>query len=101
MWQFVDSGKKSPQKNMELDARFLQELDPKGPRILHFYDWDRPSFTHGYFVDPQQYLNLQALRSMGVKWARRPTGGGIVFHTTDLAFSVLVPSASSWYGENT
>lgn len=101
MWQFVDSGKKSPQKNMELDAKFLQTLDSQGPKILHFYDWDTPAFTHGYFVDPSQYLHLEALRSMGVTWARRPTGGGIVFHTTDLAFSVLVPSASSWYGENT
>jgi lipoate-protein ligase A len=101
MWQFVDSGKKSPQKHMEQDAKFLKELDPKGPRILHFYDWQTPSFTHGYFVDPKQYLNVEALQSMGVTWARRPTGGGIVFHTTDLAFSVLVPSSSPWFGDNT
>lgn len=101
MWHFVDSGKKSPQKNMDADAKMLAELDPAGPKILHFYDWDVPSFTHGYFVDPKDFLNLHALASLGVQWARRPTGGGIVFHTTDLAFSVLIPSQSSWFSDST
>jgi lipoate-protein ligase A len=101
MWKFVDSGKNSPQHNMALDAKLLQEISPTGSKILHFYDWDTPCFTHGYFINPKDYLQLEQLQAMGVTWARRPTGGGIIFHTTDLAFSVLVPSQDPWYQENT
>lgn len=85
---------------MELDSLLLEELDPSGPAILHLYDWERPSFTFGYFVKPERFLDMQAVSKLGLDCARRPTGGGIVFHTTDLAFSVLIPASHEGYSDN-
>ena len=63
--------------------------------LLHLYQWDGPSATYGYFIDPSKYLDLNKLRQHHVALARRPTGGGIVFHIWDLAFSFLIALLSS------
>lgn len=86
---------------MALDQRLLDELDPAGAPIFHAYDWDGECATYGYFVRPERYLDLEAAAQRGVTLARRPTGGGIIFHTTDLAFSVLIPAGHPAYSVNT
>ncbi len=86
---------------MAKDGEWLAELDPAGSPILHFYDWARPSATFGHFIDVKKYLNLEQVERYGVALARRPTGGGIVFHIWDLAFSLLVPSGHPAFSLNT
>ena len=86
--QLLDTGVNSAEENMLLDAKLLAELSPTGAPLLHFYDWARPSLTHGYFIIPEQHLRPHPTFDR----ARRPTGGGIVFHTWDLAFSLLLPA---------
>lgn len=88
MLQILDTGLSTAVENMRLDEDLLEALDPSGEPILHLYDWATPSATYGYFVRPETHLNLLG----GVDFARRPTGGGIVFHIWDLAFSFLMPS---------
>lgn len=83
---------------MDLDAELLEGLEQP---ILHLYTWDRPSITHGYFIKPEEHLHLDYLEKVGIGWARRPTGGGIVFHTHDLAFSLLLPRRHPACGDNT
>lgn len=101
MWQLLDTGINSATTNMELDAKLLEELDPMGPAILHLYRWKEPSATYGYFIDTDRFLNQEGVKKRGLALARRPTGGGIVFHVSDLAFSVLVPSQHEGFSENT
>ena len=55
----------------------------------------------GYFLKPRELLKMERIESRGIELARRPTGGGIVFHLWDFAFSVLVPARSSLYSQNT
>ena len=86
---------------MDFDKKLLQEISNIGQPMLHFYDWEGPSATHGYFINPFQYLDAKGIESVGLKLGRRPTGGGIVFHLTDLTFSVLVPAAHPAYSMNT
>lgn len=82
---------------MALDADRLATLRPLDRPILHLYDWDLPSATYGYFIAPKKFFSEEGMRLTGLALARRPTGGGIVFHTTDLAFSVLMPSGYPAY----
>ena len=86
---------------MAQDAALLLDLNPGGLPILHFYDWARPSATFGHFIDVKKYLNLEGVEKRGLALARRPTGGGIVFHIWDLAFSLLVPSGHPGFSLNT
>jgi lipoate-protein ligase A len=100
-WKILDTGSRPAEENMRLDAQLLASLNSHSPSILHFYDWAGDSATYGYFIKPDEFLDLEKVKSKGLFLARRPTGGGIVFHIWDLAFSVLVPSHSSHFSQNT
>jgi len=93
----LDTGTRSAQANMDLDATLLEELEEP---TLHFYDWEGESATHGYFIQPEKFLNLERVKARGLSLARRPTGGGIVFHNCDLAFSVLIPASHPSFSTN-
>ncbi len=101
MWEVIDTGVGSAARNMEMDAELLEEASVKKRPLLHFYDWEGDCATYGYFVDPGNYLNLEGVSRRGLQLARRPTGGGIVFHIWDMAFSVVVPSSCPEFSFNT
>ncbi len=98
----IDSGKKSAEENMEYDKQLLLSLNPScSTPILHFYDWQEPSATYGYFNSPLTLLNPAAIDKHQLHLARRPTGGGIIFHQYDFAFSFLLPSSHPSFSLNT
>ena len=90
--KIIDTGIGSAETNMQLDEELLFELDPQGVPILHLYDWEGPSATYGYFIKPEELFDLEVVKRKGLSLARRPTGGGVVFHLWDYAFSLLMPS---------
>lgn len=98
-WKVFDTGSRSAPENMELDAALLQDMQQECDCILHLYDWEKDAATYGCFVDPEKFFHLSALEDVGVDCAKRPTGGGILFHTCDLAFSVLVPASSPHFSQ--
>lgn len=99
-WEIHEAGPKSPCWNMEEEAKALEALSSDSLPSLRFYEWDSPSITYGYFVDPWEYFNSEGIEKEGVSLARRPTGGGIILHLFDLAFSILVPAHHPFYSLN-
>lgn len=89
-WKILNTGCASAEQNMRRDASLLEEAVDQP--ILHLYEWERESATYGYFHRPEVYLNIGAAERRGLQLARRPTGGGIIFHLWDLAFSVFIPA---------
>lgn len=100
-WKLIDSGVKSAFLHMEKDRELLASLEETKQPILHFYDFSHRSATYGYFVDPEKYLNLETADKYQLELAKRPTGGGIVFHERDLAFSILIPESHPNFSLNT
>lgn len=96
MWNILDSGKKSAVENMKADEALLKNLKPNDKPILHLYDWEGPSATYGYFINPENYLKQEKKLLL----SRRPTGGGILFHLWDFSFSVLIPSGHPGYSDD-
>lgn len=101
MWNILDTGIQTAKENMEFDKELLESMLPNSAPTLHLYDWQRESATYGYFIKPEQFLDRAKAVKVGLDLARRPTGGGIVFHTFDLAFSVLVPADHPGCTDNT
>ena len=91
----------SASKNMELSWNLLNSLKMDPRPILHFYNWQKSSATYGYFTDPAQFLNLKGIEVNDIELVRRPTGGGILFHLSDLAFGFLLPSTHPRFSINT
>lgn len=101
MLQVLNTGSHSAQENMALDEKLLREMHVQSDPLLHLYQWNGPSATYGYFINPSKHLDLNKLRQNHVALARRPTGGGIVFHIWDLAFSFLLPFSHPRFSLNT
>jgi len=101
MWQILDTGVNTSFENMKMDESLLLDLQVDDDPILHFYDWKNLSFTYGYFLSPSSVIDVEKAKNLNLCFAKRPTGGGMVFHIWDLAFSALVPKNHEGYSENT
>ena len=79
---------------MALDETLLL-ANPPPAAWLRFYRWDAPALTFGY---AQRWRTVAPLVPGGdpARAARRPTGGGIVFHGGDLTFSAGFPAPPDW-----
>lgn len=93
--------KQSAAINMATDAQLLKDLGDYSEPILHLYDWAQEAITYGHFIQPEKWLNTEYLKKEGFELAKRPTGGGFVFHVIDWAFSVLVPATFPAFSLNT
>lgn len=99
-YEILISPSANAESNMQRDAFLLQSLADNPRAVVHFYEWEKPSATYGYFIDPERYFDFNGIARHQLQLARRPTGGGILFHTCDLAFSVLIPSCHRGYNLN-
>lgn len=99
--RILDTGINTPDKNMAIDAELLENLSAEPETILHLYEWSAPSATYGHFVQPFDFLDEANVAKSTLQLARRPTGGGIIFHEFDFAFSVLVPASHPKFSINT
>jgi lipoate-protein ligase A len=97
----MDSGHQTAEKNMGIDQQLLLSLDQHNNPILRFYDWINPSATFGYFSSPESLLNMEASKDYGLQLAKRPTGGGLLFHEFDFTFSFLLPTTHPQFSLNT
>jgi lipoate-protein ligase A len=74
---------------MALDQALFEELRTRScPLFLRFYTMERSSATIGHFSGRGKSLELLETMSRQIPVVRRLTGGGIVFHGSDLVFSL-------------
>lgn len=97
----IHGGFGSAQHHMQCDAHLLHELASRAKPLMHHYAWNGPCLTFGYFLKPELLLDPSAVQKWGVQTARRPTGGGLLFHVSDLAFSLLLPASHARFNQNT
>ena len=60
--------------------------------LLRFYEWEGFCITTGIFIEPEKFVDLERCSERGIEIAKRPTGGGLLFHGFDPFFSFLSPS---------
>ena len=88
-WLFLEHAAHSPAWNMACDEWLLKHATVFAKPLLRTYQWDRPSITIGYFQPYPKNINAHVV-------VRRPTGGALVIHDSDLTFSVVLPPNHDW-----
>ncbi len=101
MWKILDTGMARAEENMRLDCELLKMLPSTQEPILHLYSWCEDSATYGHFIKLEDFVDIQKCKGKKINFAKRPTGGGIIFHISDWAFSVLVPASHPYFSDNT
>lgn len=96
----VDSGVSNAIDSMNIDAEWIKELSTFEKPRIRFYDWQKKSVTYGHFIDPNRWLSAGAIERSGFDIARRPTGGGLIFHYNDFSYTVAIPSHHPKFSQN-
>lgn len=78
---------------MAIDEALLSCFDPgKSRPILRLYGWNPPAFSYGRFQKPEEIIDLDRCRADGVQTIRRITGGGVIYHASELTYSLVCPA---------
>lgn len=71
-------------ENMKRDISLFNSYETEHTSsILRIYSWSKPCITLGYSQNIEEEIDENMARAMGWDIAKRPTGGGIVFHNTN------------------
>src|SRR5260221_13144552 len=89
----IDSGPLSAERQMKIDQQLIDSLVSLQSPLFRHYKWEKKSITYGYFLDPNKYIDTQIAKEKGFDIAKRPTGGGMLFHYSDFSFTVALPAS--------
>ena len=89
-WRFLDSGKGSAIFNMSLDKMLLDFAENASSiRTIRFYSWVPAAISCGYSENAESLIDKELCRRDGIDIVKRPTGGRSVYHSNEIAYSVI------------
>jgi lipoate-protein ligase A len=85
--------------NMAVDeALFLSAGESEESATVRLYGFDPPTVSFGYRQKPEEAVDVDSCRELGVDWVRRPTGGRALLHRHELTYSVASPTGGVFHG---
>ena len=100
-WRLLQTGFNNAFFNMAVDEAVLINCSRgKVPPTVRFYGWNPPAISIGYFQSLEDEIDLDFCEKIGVDYVRRITGGGAVFHDTELTYSIVVPESHHSVSKN-
>ncbi|MBC2606990.1 lipoate--protein ligase family protein [Pelagicoccus albus] len=81
----------SAAQHMAFDSLLLQRYQPADAIRFRHYEWVRNAYTFGL---SQRYSYITSeVSDHSAEIVRRPTGGGLVDHTADWTYTLVIPSS--------
>ena len=87
---FIDSGCLSAKENMQIDEELISSFKTTDKPILRLYSWHENSCTIGI---SQNFEDIPQLEKYKNTYAKRMTGGGVLFHGNDISYSLVMPTS--------
>lgn len=76
--------------NMAMDEAMLENFINNDPTpVLRIYGWEPEAFSFGVGQDAEDNFNIEECRKRGMAFVRRMTGGGVLFHSGDISYSIV------------
>ena len=92
---FLDTGEHSAAYNMACDELLLNKVKADGDLVFfRVYGWSQPAFSLGQSQRLERELDIKKCRAAGYDIVRRPTGGRLVLHKRELAYTFVVEQAN-------
>lgn len=85
--RFLNTGYSSAATNMGIDEALMNEV--KDTPILRIYGWKPAAVSVGYFQSISEEVNIERCKQDGIDIVRRMTGGGAVFHESELTYTFI------------
>ena len=89
-FRFIISQNLSAKANSSVDLALFKAFKKDSLPILRLYSWQN-SITFGAGQNPDDYVTL--LEEYGNNFAKRITGGGVLFHGHDISYSLIIPAS--------
>jgi len=87
--RLIISNKQSAKDNMAIDEALVSTFNEDDIAILRVYSWEK-SFTFGV---SQKYSDFSYSNEYKNNFAKRITGGGILYHGHDISYSIIIPKS--------
>lgn len=88
-FRFIISQNLSAKANSNLDNALFKAFNNDSLPVLRLYSWQN-SITFGVSQNPSDYVTL--LEEYENNFAKRITGGGVLFHGHDISYSLIIPA---------
>jgi lipoate-protein ligase A len=88
-FRFIISQDLSAKANSNLDNALFKAFNKDSLPVLRLYSWEN-SITFGVSQNPSDYVTL--LEEYENNFAKRITGGGVLFHGHDISYSLIIPA---------
>jgi lipoate-protein ligase A len=85
-FRFIDSNKATARENMAIDEALFSFFDEDSKPIFRLYNW-----TCSYSVGVNQPFSIAKIQNND--YAKRMTGGGVLFHGNDISYSFILNSS--------
>jgi len=88
-FRLIVSNKNNAKINMATDEALALSYEQNDTPILRLYHWEK-SFTLGIGQKVEEYSNRLEYKEYNNNYAKRITGGGVLFHGHDLSYSLIL-----------
>ncbi len=81
--------------NMAIDESVMVHVGQGvSPPTIRLYGWSPPAVSIGYFQGLEEEVDLNRCANLGIDYIRRITGGGAVFHESEVTYSFSILETS-------
>ena len=99
-WRLILTGYNSAYYNMALDEAIMKLSHEQKTPTIRFYGWKPAAISIGYFQGMRDEVDIAKCEELGIDVVRRITGGGAVFHDSEVTYSFVATEKSAILPKN-
>jgi lipoate-protein ligase A len=89
-WRFIPYRENDAFLNMGIDEAVSESVaSGESPPTIRFWGWIPRAVSIGYFQSLEREIDLEECKKHGIDVVRRRTGGGAVFHDSEITYSII------------